>query len=131
MPEPVLEAYIREVARLSPGPVVSYAWQGGEPTLAGLDFFRRAVELGVKVITEAQLSQFLNQHYNKNFNSYINGFRIDDAKKLLVNEADRNTLSIALAVGFNSYSAFHSAFRKTTGISPAEYRKKHVHSSGK
>ncbi len=77
-------------------------------------------------ITHHQLSQFLNQHYNKNFNNYVNGFRIDDAKKLLVNEADRNTLSIALAVGFNSYSAFHSAFRKATGISPAEFRKKYV-----
>ncbi len=75
-------------------------------------------------VTQHQLSQFLNQHYNKNFNSFINGFRIEDAKKLLIDEADRNTLSIALAVGFNSYSAFHSAFRKATGISPAEFRKK-------
>ncbi|MBN1497850.1 MAG: AraC family transcriptional regulator [Spirochaetes bacterium] len=75
-------------------------------------------------ITPHQLSQFLNQHYSKNFNSFINGYRIDDAKKLLVEEPDRNTLSIALAVGFNSYSAFHSAFRRSTGISPAEYRKR-------
>jgi len=77
-------------------------------------------------VTPHQLSQFLNQHYSKNFNSFVNGYRIDDAKKLLIDEPDRNTLSIALAVGFNSYSAFHSAFRKTTGISPAEYRKKNV-----
>ncbi len=77
-------------------------------------------------VTQHQLSQFLNQHFNKNFNSYINSFRIEDAKKLLVDEAERNTLSIALAVGFNSYSAFHSAFRKTTGISPAEFRKKYI-----
>jgi AraC-like DNA-binding protein len=77
-------------------------------------------------ITPHQLSQFLNQHYSKNFNSFVNGYRIDDAKKLLVEEPDRNTLSIALAVGFNSYSAFHSAFRRITGISPAEYRKKTV-----
>lgn len=77
-------------------------------------------------VTQHQLSQFLNQHYNKNFNNYINSFRIDDAKKLLIAEADRNTLSIALAVGFNSYSAFHSAFRKATGISPAEFRKKYA-----
>jgi len=45
MPDAVLEAYVRQVAELSRGPVVTYAWQGGEPTLAGLDFFRRAVEL--------------------------------------------------------------------------------------
>ena len=45
MPDAVLGAYIRQVAELSRGPVVPYAWQGGEPTLAGLDFFRRAVDL--------------------------------------------------------------------------------------
>jgi AraC-like DNA-binding protein len=77
-------------------------------------------------ITQHQLSQFLNQHFNKNFNNFINGYRIEDAKKLLIDESDRNTLSIALAVGFNSYSAFHAAFRKATGLSPAEYRKKNV-----
>ncbi|MBN2160561.1 MAG: AraC family transcriptional regulator [Spirochaetes bacterium] len=77
-------------------------------------------------VTPHQLSQFLNQHFNKNFNSFINGYRIEDAKKLLVEEPDRNTLSIALSVGFNSYSAFHSAFRKATGISPAEYRKSQI-----
>ncbi|TFH41682.1 MAG: AraC family transcriptional regulator [Chrysiogenales bacterium] len=77
-------------------------------------------------VTPHQLSQFLNQHYGKNFNNYVNGFRIEDARMLLIGEPDRNTLSVALAVGFNSYSAFHSAFRKTTGLSPAEFRKKHA-----
>ncbi len=77
-------------------------------------------------VTPHQLSQFLNQHYNKNYNNFINSYRIGDAQKLLVDEPDRNTLSIALAVGFNSYSAFHSAFRKVTGISPAEYRKRNA-----
>ena len=76
-------------------------------------------------VTPHQLSQFLNQHYNKNFNNFINGYRIDDAKKLLIDEPTRNTLSIALSVGFNSYSAFHSAFRKTTRLSPAGFRKKY------
>jgi uncharacterized protein len=41
----VLEAYVKDYIAAQPGPVVSFAWQGGEPTLAGLDFFRRAVEL--------------------------------------------------------------------------------------
>ncbi|OHD66857.1 MAG: hypothetical protein A2176_12370 [Spirochaetes bacterium RBG_13_51_14] len=81
-------------------------------------------------VTQHQLSQFLNQHYNKNFNNFVNGYRIDEAKKLLIDEPERNTLSIALAVGFNSYSAFHSAFRRTTGVSPAEYRKKNIKQQG-
>jgi len=45
MSDTVLEAYTRGVAEAQDGPELTYAWQGGEPTLAGLDFFRRAVEL--------------------------------------------------------------------------------------
>lgn len=74
-------------------------------------------------ITPHQLSEFLNQHYNKSFNTFVNSYRVEEAKKLLVEEPERNTLNIALSVGFNSYSAFHAAFRKMTGLSPAEYRK--------
>ena len=45
MTEAVLDAHIRAFIEASPGPLVCFAWHGGEPTLAGLDFFRRAVEL--------------------------------------------------------------------------------------
>jgi uncharacterized protein len=45
MPDTLLEAYVRQYIETSPGPVVSFVWHGGEPTLAGLDFYRRAVEL--------------------------------------------------------------------------------------
>ncbi len=45
MPDDVLEAYVRKYTRAQPGPEVNFAWQGGEPTLMGLDFFRRAVRL--------------------------------------------------------------------------------------
>lgn len=45
MTEAVQERYIREVVRSQRGPEAVVAWQGGEPTLMGLDFFRRAVAL--------------------------------------------------------------------------------------
>ena len=45
MSDEVLEAYIRQVIEGQSGPQVSIAFQGGEPTLMGLDFFRRAVSL--------------------------------------------------------------------------------------
>lgn len=45
MSDEVLKAYIREVAVLQSIPQLLYAWQGGEPTLMGLDFFRKAVNL--------------------------------------------------------------------------------------
>ncbi len=45
MTDEVLEAYIRQTIEAHQVPEVTIAWQGGEPTLMGLDFFRRAVEL--------------------------------------------------------------------------------------
>jgi len=74
-------------------------------------------------ITSHQLSEFLNSVYNRNFNSFINQYRIEESKKLLLENKKRNTLSIAYSVGFNSYTAFYNAFKGETGISPADYRK--------
>ena len=45
MSDEVLEAYIRQTIEAHSVPEVTLAWQGGEPTLMGLDFFRRAVAL--------------------------------------------------------------------------------------
>ena len=45
-----LEHLIRQYIEASPGPVVSFTWHGGEPTLAGLDFFRTAVALQKKYL---------------------------------------------------------------------------------
>lgn len=48
MTDAVLEDYIRQHIEAHHVPEVTFAWQGGEPTLMGLDFFRRAVELQKK-----------------------------------------------------------------------------------
>jgi uncharacterized protein len=45
MSDEVLEAFIRQYIEAQDVPVVSFAWQGGEPTLLGVDYFRRIVEL--------------------------------------------------------------------------------------
>jgi uncharacterized protein len=45
MSEAVLEAYISQVTKAQTSTQVSIAWQGGEPTLMGIDFYRRAIEL--------------------------------------------------------------------------------------
>jgi uncharacterized protein len=45
MADDLLETYIRQVIESQATPEVTIAWQGGEPTLMGVDFFRRAVEL--------------------------------------------------------------------------------------
>lgn len=48
MREDVLEAYIQQFIAAQPGTHVSFAWQGGEPTLLGISFFERVVELQKK-----------------------------------------------------------------------------------
>lgn len=48
MSDELLENYIRQLIEAQQGPEVTIAWQGGEPTLMGLDFFRRAVVYGKK-----------------------------------------------------------------------------------
>ena len=50
MPEEVLESYIRQTVEGQRVPAVTIAWQGGEPTLMGLEFFRRAVALEKKYL---------------------------------------------------------------------------------
>ena len=44
MADELLETYVRQLLESQPGPEVSITWQGGEPTLMGLDFFERSVE---------------------------------------------------------------------------------------
>ncbi len=44
----LLERLITQTIAASPGPVVSFTWHGGEPTLAGMDFYRKALELEKK-----------------------------------------------------------------------------------
>ncbi|MGA7829890.1 MAG: anaerobic sulfatase maturase [Terracidiphilus sp.] len=48
MSDGVLESYIRQFIQTQPGQQVSFAWQGGEPTLLGIPFFERVVELQEK-----------------------------------------------------------------------------------
>jgi serine-type anaerobic sulfatase-maturating enzyme len=45
MPDDILEAYIVQHIAAAPGPVINFSWHGGEPTLPGLDYFRKIVTL--------------------------------------------------------------------------------------
>ena len=78
-------------------------------------------------ITPHQLSQLLNDLLNTNFNSYVNQYRINEAKDLLRDEPERSVLSIAYAVGFNSKSSFYEAFSRFTGKTPHTFRKELLH----
>jgi len=74
------------------------------------------------------VSQVLNDVFQKNFYDFINYFRIEDAKKLLKsNDFKSYTITaIGFEIGFNSKSTFYSAFKKNTGVTPAQFQKTEV-----
>ncbi|MDT0581107.1 helix-turn-helix domain-containing protein [Brumicola blandensis] len=68
------------------------------------------------------LSQFLNDNLQKSFATFINEWRIFEAKKLLI-EAPRMTMEVvAEESGYNSQSTFYAAFKKIEKLTPAKYR---------
>ena len=71
------------------------------------------------------LSQIINTQFKTNFFGFLNYFRIREAQKALakVKLADTSILNIAMAVGFNSKSAFNGAFKSETGMTPTQYRR--------
>lgn len=75
-------------------------------------------------VTPHQLSEILNMKIEKSFNNYINYFRVQEAQQLLIGKPEQSIISIAYMVGFNTTSAFYNAFKKFTGVSPSEYKKK-------
>jgi AraC-like DNA-binding protein len=74
-------------------------------------------------VAPCTISQVINESCGRNFRDFINTYRIEESKRLLVQPEQRlNILGIALDAGFNSKSAFNSAFKKFTGLTPKQYR---------
>ena len=72
-----------------------------------------------------QLSQLINDEFLVNFYDFINKYRVEEAKKLLIE--DRNNykiLAIAYEVGFNSKATFNRVFKKFTDLTPSEFKEK-------
>ena len=74
------------------------------------------------------LSQAVNSGFGMSFFDFLNSYRVEESKLLLgVSAAQAKAiLDISFYVGFNSNSAFYAAFKKTTGQTPAQYRRDHL-----
>jgi len=91
MPDATLESYVRQYIEAQNAPEINFAWQGGEPTLMGVDFFRRVVELQAKyangrrvanalqtngTLLDAEWCEFLQKH------RFLVGLSIDGPREL-------------------------------------------------
>ena len=104
MPEDVLEAYIRQYIEQQDSPDIHFAWQGGEPTLLGVDYFRRIVALQAR---------------------YANGKRIDNAFQtngVLLNDEWGGFLaenSFLVGLSIDGPRELHDAYRVDKGGQPS------------
>lgn len=70
-----------------------------------------------------QLSWLLNEHQGKNFNEFINAYRVEKFKRIAKAPENANLTLIGLAYdcGFNSKTVFNTYFKKETGLTPKQY----------
>lgn len=76
-------------------------------------------------IMPRDLSMLINRNFGVNFYEFINQYRIDEAKRMLISPEYKNTTitDIYQAVGFNSKSVFYTFFKKIEGITPSQFRR--------
>jgi AraC-like DNA-binding protein len=76
-------------------------------------------------ISVSKLSNIINNGNEFNFSEFINQFRIEKAKSLLIDPKynEYNIEAIGFECGFNSKSAFYNSFKKFTNATPSEFKK--------
>lgn len=77
-------------------------------------------------IGRTSLSNFINTEEGVSFNTWINQFRIEEAKMLLLSNPDYNLIKIAGLTGYSEQSNFSRQFKIITGESPLQWRKKAI-----
>jgi AraC-like DNA-binding protein len=76
-------------------------------------------------IPTRHLSRVINERLNQNFADFVNSYRVEEAKRRLIDPAKKHysILAVAEEVGFNSKSSFNSVFKKHANMTPSEFRK--------
>lgn len=78
-------------------------------------------------IPAKDLSMTINRHFHNNFYEFINNYRIEEARKMLIDPKHKHKTitDIYLEVGFNSKSVFNTFFKKILKVTPSQYRQEH------
>ena len=84
-----------------------------------IDLLAKKVNSNTKYVSQA-----INENAEMNFSTYINTFRIEEAKHLLKEQESRfwSIDAIAANCGFNNPTSFYQAFKKNTGMTPAAFK---------
>jgi AraC-like DNA-binding protein len=75
-------------------------------------------------IPKYQLTEVLNTTIGKNFFQFVNAYRVEEVKRMLVDPKNLYSIeAIGYECGFSSKSSFYKEFKRITGMTPAEYKK--------
>jgi uncharacterized protein len=101
MADEMLETYIRQLLEAQPGPDVIVGWQGGEPTLMGLEFFERSI---------AYVAQYKGPEQRVSYTIQTNGTKLNDAWAAFFK---RHNVLVGLSV--DGPREMHDAYRVDKG----------------
>ena len=118
MPDDVLGSYIRQYIEAQEAPTISFAWQGGEPTLLGVGYFRRVVELEQRYANGKRIENAFQ----------TNGILLDDRWGEFL---AKNRFLVGLSI--DGPAELHDCYRVNKGAQPTfqavlrglDYLKKH------
>ncbi len=84
-----------------------------------VDYVSKRVNANSKYVSQA-----IREKTGMNFNNYVNTYRIEEAKKILLDDESKSWSLDAVAVncGFNNPTTFYQSFKKYTGLTPASFR---------
>ncbi|MCB0376581.1 MAG: AraC family transcriptional regulator, partial [Sinomicrobium sp.] len=76
-------------------------------------------------LKEKDLSELLNAGLKTSFYHYINGYRLEAVKKMLLDQEKQHLTNFAIAqeAGFSSRSSFFNLFKKEMGMTPGAFKK--------
>ena len=74
-------------------------------------------------LNRTYLSQFINAEFGCPFYQFVNGYRVNEAKRLMSENPNMKIVDVATQAGFSSRTVFSSIFTKETGVSPSEWSK--------
>lgn len=103
MADNVLESYVRQYIETQDSPVITFAWQGGEPTLLGVEFFRKAVALQRIYANGKQIKNTFQ----------TNGILLDDAWCRFFAESE-----FLLGISIDGPRELHDCYRVNRGGEP-------------
>ncbi len=75
-------------------------------------------------LSRHHMSQVINEHFDLSFFDFINQYRVEEAKKMMIEDNRLSMTKILYSSGFNNRVSFYKAFKKFTQKTPSEYKLK-------